>query len=202
MNQIEIKRSSPVALRVIVYVLAFLFSFPGLYLIWRNFTEESDPIGLIKTQKVLAPLWRTFSLALTVSLTAAFIGTILAWITSRTDLWGNRLWRILLPIPLVFPTFIGAAAFIRTMNPGGLMNRMLDGFGIETVIEMRGFFGAWLVLTLFCYPYVYLPVAARLRQLPKSLEDNARVLGQSAFQTFARVVLPQIGSILAAGSSS
>ena len=65
---------------------------------------------------------------------------------------------------------------------------------------MRGFFGAWLVLTLFCYPYVYLPVAARLRQLPKSLEDNARVLGQSAFQTFARVVLPQIGSILAAGS--
>ena len=47
---------------------------------------------------------------------------------------------------------------------------------------------------------MYLPVAARLRQLPKSLEDNARVLGQSAFQTFARVVLPQIGSILAAGS--
>ena len=45
------------------------------------------------------------------------------------------------------------------------MNRMLDGFGIETVIEMRGF-GAWLIITLFCYPYVYLPVAARLRQLP------------------------------------
>ncbi|MEC8985865.1 MAG: hypothetical protein VX763_04545, partial [Actinomycetota bacterium] len=70
MNQIEIRRSSPITLRVIVYVLAFLFSFPGLYLIWRNFTEESDPIGLIKTQRVLAPLWRTFSLALTVSLTA------------------------------------------------------------------------------------------------------------------------------------
>ena len=200
MNQSEIKRSSPIALRVIVYVLAFLFSFPGLYLIWRNFTEESDPIGLIKTQRVLAPLWRTFSLAFTVSLTTAVIGTTLAWLTSRTDLWGNRLWRVLLPIPLVFPTFIGAAAFIRTMNPGGLMNRMLDGFGVESVIEMRGFFGAWLVLTLFCYPYVYLPVAARLRQLPKSLEENARVLGQSSFQTFVRVVLPQIGSILAAGS--
>ena len=47
---------------------------------------------------------------------------------------------------------------------------------------------------------MYLPVAARLRQLPQSLEENARVLGQSAFQTFGRVVLPQIGSILAAGS--
>ena len=200
MSQIEITRSTPVILRLSVYALAFLFSFPGLYLIWRNFTEDSDPVGLIKTQRVLAPLWRTFSLAFTVSLTTAFIGTILAWLTSRTDLWGNRLWRILLPIPLVFPTFIGAAAFIRTMNPGGLMNRMLEGAGIGTVVEMRGFFGAWLVLTLFCYPYVYLPVAARLRQLPKSLEENARVLGQSSLQTFRRIVLPQVGSILAAGS--
>tara|TARA_B100000686_G_scaffold353164_1_gene457702 strand:- start:413 stop:2017 length:1605 start_codon:yes stop_codon:yes gene_type:complete len=199
-SQIEIKRSTPVSLRLIVYVLAFLFSFPGIYLVWRNFTEDSDPIALIKTERVLAPLWRTVSLAFTVSITTAVVGTGLAWLTSRTDLYGDRLWRVLLPIPLVFPTFIGAAAFIRTMNPGGLMNRMLDGIGVETVIEMRGFFGAWLVLTLFCYPYVYLPVAARLRQLPKSLEENARVLGQSSFQTFRRIVLPQVGSILAAGS--
>ena len=163
MSQIEIKGSTPVTLRLIVYAFAFLFSFPGLYLVWRNFTEESDPIGLISTQRVLAPLWRTVSLAFTVSMTTAVIGTALAWLTSRTDLFGNRLWRILLPIPLVFPTFIGAAAFIRTMNPGGLINRMLGGIGIDTIVEMRGFFGGWLVLTLFCYPYVYLPVAARLR---------------------------------------
>ena len=200
MNKAETKQRGPAGLQIVVLGLAFLFSFPALYLIWRNFTEGGDPTELIGTRRILDPLWRSVSLALAVAATTAAIGTALAWLTNRTDLPGNRIWRVVLPIPLVFPTFIGAAAFIRTMNPGGLANRMLSGLGIETVVEMRGFFGAWLVLTLFCYPYVYLPVAARLRQLPRSLEENARVLGQNPSQIILRVVLPQIGSVIAAGT--
>ena len=38
--------------------------------------------------------------------------------------------------------------------------------------------GAWFVLTLFTYPYVYLPVAARLGALSPSLEESARLLGR------------------------
>ena len=112
--------------------------------------------------------------------------------TTRTDLRGRAVYRVLLPIPLVFPTFIGAAAFIRTLNPGGLAYRLLDSVGAGAAIELRGFFGAWLVLTLFTYPYVYLPVAARLRRLPATLEESARVLGDTMGQAFRRVVLPQI----------
>ena len=163
MTQIEIKRGAPIGLRVVVFALAFLFSFPGIYLIWRNLTEDSDPISLIGTERILSPLWRSVSLALAVSASAAVIGTLLAWLTSRTDIYGCKVWKLLLPIPLVFPTFLGAAAFIRTMNPGGLLNRFFSTLGVDQTIEMRGFFGAWLVLTLFCYPYVYLPVAASNR---------------------------------------
>ncbi|HCB37172.1 MAG TPA: iron ABC transporter permease [Acidimicrobiaceae bacterium] len=107
---------------------------------------------------------------------------------------------MLAPLPLVFPTFIGAAAFIRTLNPGGLLNRSLDAFGIDFTFQLRGFFGAWLVLTLFTYPYVYLPVAARLRHLPGSLEETARVLGNSPLDVFTRVCLPQIAGSIAAGT--
>ncbi|HJM99808.1 MAG TPA: hypothetical protein QF850_06080, partial [Acidimicrobiales bacterium] len=159
MTEIQIKRGAPAGLRTAVSLLAFLFSFPGIYLVWRNFTEDSDPLSLIGTKRILTPLWRSVSLAFAVALTTALIGTLLAWLTSRTDLYGRKVWRVILPIPLVFPTFLGAAAFIRTMNPGGLTNRFFSSIGIEQTIEMRGFFGAWLVLTLFCYPYVYLPVA-------------------------------------------
>jgi len=105
-----------------------------------------------------------------------------------------------LPIPLVFPTFIGAAAFIRTLNPGGLANDVLANLGIERTLELRGLFGSWLVLTLFTYPYVYLPVAARLRRLPGSLEESARVLGDTASQAFRRIVLPQIYGAVFAGT--
>ncbi|GIS34508.1 MAG: hypothetical protein Ct9H90mP5_09570 [Acidimicrobiaceae bacterium] len=72
------------------------------------------------------------------------------------------------------------------MNPGGLLNRFFSTVGGDQTIEMRGFFGAWLVLTLFCYPYVYLPVAARFRQLPRSLEESSRVLGKPQLEHFGR----------------
>ena len=67
-------------------------------------------------------------------------------------------------------------------------------------LQNRGLFGAWFVLTLFCYPYVYLPVAARLRQLPGSLEQSALILGDTVPQAFRRVVLRQISGSLAAGT--
>jgi iron(III) transport system permease protein len=188
------------ALRGVGIVLAVAFAFPGLYVVWRNISTGADPIGMLGTSRTLAPLGRTLQLAVLVSAASAAIGTALAWLTTRTDVPLRRLWRMLLPIPLVFPTFIGAAAFIRTLNPGGLANDLLDGIGIERTFELRGLFGAWLVLTLFTYPYVYLPVAARLQRLAGSLEESARVLGDTAGQTFRRIVLPQITSAILAGT--
>ena len=55
-------------------------------------------------------------------------------------------------------------------------------------------------MTLFCYPYVYLPVAARLRQLPGSFEQSALILGDTAPQAFRRIVLRQISGSLTAGT--
>jgi iron(III) transport system permease protein len=143
---------------------------------------------------------RTVNLTVLVTLSAAILGTSLAWLTIRTDLPSRRILKIILPLPLVFPTFVGAAAFIRTLNPGGLANDLVEKIGIDKTLELHGLFGAWLVLTLFTYPYVYLPVAARLKNLQSSLEESARLLGDSSWSTFRKVVLPQIASSLLAGS--
>ncbi|MCH7788353.1 MAG: iron ABC transporter permease [Acidobacteria bacterium] len=192
--------SAPLALRTIGIVLAITFAFPGAYLVWRNFTEDADPTGLLFSSATVEPMLRTLRLAVSVSVAAAGLGTSLAWFSTRTDLPMAQMWRVLLPLPLVFPTFIGAAAFIRTLNPGGLGNDVLSDFGVDQTPELSGFFGAWLVLTLFTFPYVYLPVAARLRQLPGSFEDSARVLGDSAARAVAKTVLPHISGSVAAGT--
>ena len=191
---------SPALLKVGVLGIGFLFSFPAGYLIWRNFTGDRSSLTLLKESQVLSPLQRSLVLAVSVSVTTAVLGVLFAWLTSRCDLPGRRFWKVVLPIPLVFPSFIGAAAFIRTMNPGGFLNDLLQGIGINNVVEIRGFFGAWFVLTLFCYPYVYLPVAAKLQHLPSSLEETSRVLGRSPLKTFQHVVYPQISSVLYAGT--
>ena len=191
---------APLALKVTALITAFLFACPGLYLIWRNITSDSDPLGLLFSVHTLSPIMITINLTVLVTLSAAILGTGLAWLTIRTDLPSRRVLKLILPLPLVFPTFVGAAAFIRTLNPGGIANNLLENIGIDRTLELHGLFGAWLVLTLFTYPYVYLPVAARLKNLPSSLEESARLLGDSGWATFRKVILPQIASSLFAGS--
>ena len=192
--------SAPPLLLALGLVLALAFAFPGAYLLYRNFAAGADPAGLILSDRTIGPLWRSLSLAVSVSGAALVLGTGLAWLTTRTDLPLNRLWRVLLPLPLVFPTFVGAAAFIHTLNPGGLANDLLSSIGVERTPELRGFTGAWLVLTLMTYPYVYLLVAARLRHLPSTLEESARVLGDTALRVFGRICVPQMATAMGAGT--
>ena len=70
----------------------------------------------------------------------------------------------------------------------------IDGFRVE------GFAGAWAVLTIFTFPYVLLPVGARLQALPPSYEESARLLGRTPFAVFRSVVLPQIAGAIRAGT--
>ena len=199
-NTARHNQRAPLALKVTALITAFLFACPAIYLVWRNITSDSDPLGVLFSEQTLSPLMRTINLTILVTLSAAILGTGLAWLTIRTDMPSRRILKIILPLPLVFPTFVGAAAFIRTLNPGGLANNLVEKIGIEKTLELHGLFGAWLVLTLFTYPYVFLPVAARLKNLSSSLEESARLLGDSSWSTFRKVVLPQIASSLLAGS--
>jgi iron(III) transport system permease protein len=99
----------------------------------------------------------------------------------------------------VIPSFIGAFALIAAFAPGGLLAGPMGWLGV-TPPRVGGYWGALTVLTLFTYPYVYLPVAARLRQLPASLEESARLLGRRPLAVFWLVVRPQVTSAVAAGA--
>ena len=194
------ERVAPLSLRAAALLTTVLLAGPGVYLIIRNFTDDADPAGLLFSERTLAPLWRTLQLATLVSVSTAILGTGLAWLTTRTDLPFKRLFRVLLILPLVYPTFIGAAALVRTLNPGGLVNDALSGLGVDRTPTISGLGGSWLVLTLFTYPYVYLPVAARFARLPGSIEQSARLLGNSATDVFRRIILPQAFGSIAAGT--
>ena len=97
-----------------------------------------------------------------------------AWLVSRTDLPGRRLWRVLLGLPLALPSYIAAWAWIAERP------------------TLSGFRGAWLVLTAVSYPYVYLPVLAALRRSDPALEEVARSLGSGPLRTFFAVTLRQV----------
>ena len=179
-------------------VVAVAFTLPGWVVLWRTFRADIAVVDLVSD--LLGPLWRTIQLATLVSATAAVIGTGLAWLLVRTDLPGRRLWRLVLVLPLALPSFIGAAAFIAGVAPGGLLHDVLGWFGLTPPRRLRGLGISWLVLTAFTYPYVLLPVSARLLALRPSLEESSRMLGAGAVATFVRVTLPQLRSAILGGS--
>ena len=188
----------PWDLSVGAVLVATLFALPGGYVLWRALTGGA--LHLLAERRSLEPLWRTVQLAFLVSASAALLGTVLAWLTVRTDLPLRRFWRIVAPLPLVYPSFVGAAAFRSGLTPGGIVHDLAGHLGLDLQLRLHGLVGAWLVLTLFTYPYVYLPVAARLSALPSSLEENARLLGDRPLQVFRRVVVPQASPSIGAGS--
>jgi iron(III) transport system permease protein len=190
----------PTALVAAAIVTGACFAAPMAYIAWRNVTLGSDVVDVLFSESTLAPLWRTAVLATTVSLTTAAIGTGLAWLLNRTDLPLGGLWRMAAPLPLVFPSFVGAAALLTAFAPGGLADELLSPLGVETLPTFEGFWASWLVLCLFTYPLVYLPVAARLRSLSPSLEESARLLGSGSVSTFFSIVLPQISRAISAGT--
>jgi iron(III) transport system permease protein len=62
-----------------------------------------------------------------------------------------------------------------------------------------GFWGAYVALTLFTFPYVLLTVQAALRGIDPSLEEASRSLGHGPLATFLRVTVPQLRVSAAAG---
>lgn len=181
-----------------VALLALPFAAPLAYLAIRT-RDEGRAWEILGDEALLGPLGRSLLLATSVAVTASAAGTLAAWIVMRTDLPGRRALRLLLPLPLVLPSFIGAFALIAAFARGGLVERMLEPLGVSGVLAVDGYAGAFTVLTLLTYPYVYLPVAARLRGLPAAAEESARLLGRGPLGTFATVVLPQARAAIAAG---
>lgn len=178
---------------------ALLFAVPFAYLLIRNLT--GDPLSeAFSTGRVVGPFGRSLWLGLWVSVGATVVGSTTAWLVARTDMRGARFWRLVLPLPLVIPSFIGAFVLLAAFAPGGVLESFLRPVGVERLPSVRGFAGSFVVLTLLTYPYVYMPAVMRFRQLSPSFEESARLLGASGGRVMFRVVLPQARGAILAGS--
>jgi iron(III) transport system permease protein len=187
------------ALTAASVLIGVAFLAPFAYLLARV-AGVDDVVGNLGESSTLVPLRSTLTLAAAVSVASAALGTALAWLTTRTDLPMRRLWATAAALPLIYPSFIGAAALQAAVAPGGLLDELVPGVRTDALPTIDGFGGSFVVLTLFTYPYVYLPVAARLGSLSPSYEESARLLGHSGWRAFRGVVLPQVAGAVWAGA--
>ena len=180
--------------------VALVFAAPFVYLVARNARDPAHAWSALTSGDAWGPLGRSVLLAVLVSVAATVVGAGAAWLVARTDVPGVGSWRVLLPLPLVMPSFIGAFVLVAALAPGGLLEAALRPLGVGRLPGISGLGGSFLVLTLFTYPYVYLPARARFRRLAPSLEESARLLGRGSWSTFWRIVVPQARGAILAGT--
>lgn len=156
---------------------------PLVYLVVRAAEADSRSWDLILRSRTVWLVARSLGLTLAVTVSAAVVGVALAWLVARTDLPGRRFWSVIVALPLVIPSYVGAFALLAAFGTG-----------------LSGFAGAYIALTLFTYPYVYLITGAALKGLDPALEETARSMGRSRVSVFRSVTLPMLRPSVLAGS--
>jgi iron(III) transport system permease protein len=121
-------------------------------------------------------------LAAAVSISAVAVGGFQAWLTARTSIKGKAVFAVISALPLAMPSYVTAYSF----------TALFGGF--------KGFFAAWLVLTIGTAPYVYLAVSAALIRSDAATEEVARSLGAGRWRVFSKVTWPTIRPAAVSGA--
>jgi iron(III) transport system permease protein len=190
-----------VAATVTSGVVAALLLVPVAYLVAQAASVGvGASVAILTRPDTVQVLVNSVALVTVVTAASVAVGVPLAYLTVRTDLPYRRATTILVSLPLVVPSYIGAFAFVAAFGPRGALLRLLAPLGVERLPEIYGFGGAALVLALYTYPYVYITTRAALRALDARLVDAARTLGEGPVSAFRRVTWPRVRPAVAAGS--
>ena len=195
-----LRRRPPIWLWLPALIVGVIVLLPLLYLVARASEGGEAAWFVIARPRTVEIVLNTVTLVVAVAASTVVIAVPLAWLTTRTDLPGRRFWATVSVLPLVLPSYVGALVFVAALGPRGMLQGWLEPLGVERLPSIYGFWGSWLALTLFTYPYTYLSVRAACRGLDPGLEEAARGLGLNARQTFFRITLPQLRPAIGAGA--
>ncbi|HVL99090.1 MAG TPA: iron ABC transporter permease [Egibacteraceae bacterium] len=191
---------APAWLWVPALLVAVVMLLPLVYLAVRASEAGRQGLAIAADPATVRVLANTALLAGLVTAAGALLAIPLAWLTTRTNLPGRRLWSVLTALPLVIPSYVGAFTYIAAFGPRGMLQSVLAPLGVERLPDIYGMPGAVLTLTLFTYPYLLLTVRGALLGMDPALEEASRSLGHSPARTFRRVTLPQLRPAIGAGA--
>lgn len=181
----------------LVLLSIFLF-WPLLTLFELSITAPSGELSLTHYDRVvtrpvyLAVLWRTFEIALYVTLASVLLGYPVAYAIARLpEAWRKR---VLLFVILPFWTgfLVRGFAWILLLQNTGIINQSLKALGVidRPLPLIYNLFGVMIATVHVLMPYAILNMLAVMERIDPRLVSAARSMGASPFLAFAKVYLP------------
>jgi len=140
------------------------------------------------------PFLNTLLIGIGTAIVIAVIGTLIAWLVSRTDIPMKGLITVLAMVPYMLPSYALALSWIEIFQNTGI--NMPPGF-LEYTTGLQAqpwiVFGPLpiiIVLGLHYFPFAFLLVSSALRNINSELEETGEVLGAGRFTIFRTITLP------------
>jgi iron(III) transport system permease protein len=131
---------------------------------------------------------------------AVVIGLGFSWIVVRTDTPCKGFIAGVSLVPLFVPPLVAAVAWAILASPkSGLLNTVLNAFGIEWRFNVYSMTGMIVIFGIYYAPYVYMFTASALRNMDPALEEAAEISGASALSTLLTVTFPLIAPAIISG---
>lgn len=186
--------------------VAFLAAVPVVAIAVLALQGSGEVLGHLAVTVLPVAFRNTVLLLAGVGVLVILIGTGAAWLVTAYDFPGRRIVSWALLLPLAFPTYIIAYAYLDLLHPIGPVQtliRSLLGFSSPQQLrlpDIRSIAGCIVLLSFVLYPYVYVTARAMFLMQAASFIDVSRTLGVSRHAVFWRVALPLARPAIAVGA--
>jgi len=145
-------------------------------------------------------LIHSFKLTLTTSFVSAALnagfGLLVAWVLARYRFPGKSIVDALVDLPFALPTAVAGIALTAIYSQNGWFGRYLEPHGIKVAFTPLGIVVAMMFVGL---PFVVRNVQPVLEDLDIEIEEAARSLGATRWQSFRLVIVPTVLPALVTG---
>jgi sulfate/thiosulfate transport system permease protein len=150
---------------------------------WDKFWEIAISPEALSTYDV------TFTTSLITSLINGIFGTAIAWVLVRYDFLGKRIVDASIDLPFALPTAVAGLTLASVYSDNGWIGSLLAPLGIHIAFSRAG---VAMAMSFISLPFIVRTVQPVLMEMDSDVEEAARCLGATDWETFRQIVLPQL----------
>jgi sulfate transport system permease protein len=180
-----------------LFYLSLIVLIPLAGLVFK--TAEMTPADFWQTVTD-SRLMHAYKISFGISFAAALInvvfGLVVAWMLVRYRFPFKKIADAMVDLPFAMPTAVSGIALAALYSTNGWIGQHLAAFGIKVAFTPLGILVALVFIGL---PFVVRTVEPVLEDFEKEIEEASASLGATRWQTFYKVMLPQIAPALLTG---
>ena len=182
---------------IVITMLSLLILIPlASVLVYALKLSPAEFFSLVTKPNVLHAFRTSILCSLAAALVNCVFGVIVAWVLVRYDFPGKRLLDGCIELPFALPTAVAGITLSKLYSENGFLGKPLAKLGIKVSYTHLGLI---IALVFIGVPFVIRAVQPVLEKLDHQYEEASFMLGANRWQTFYKVIFPEIRPAILTG---